>query len=218
VLSLAIDRASPGPLSILCLGAHADDIEIGAGGAILTLLERHPGSRVLWVVLSADAQREAEARGSAGALLKAAGTAEVVVHHFQDGFFPADFARIKQTFEKLKAFAPDVVFTHHKADHHQDHRIVSDLTWNTFRDHLILEYEVLKYDPDLGNPNLFVPLSAQIVETKLAVLSDHFVSQRKRRWFSDDTFLAMMRIRGAQAASRSGLAEGFYAPKFLLHG
>ena len=118
----------------------------------------------------------------------------------------------------MKAFAPDLVFTHHKADHHQDHRVVSDLTWNTFRDQLILEYEVLKYDPDLGNPNLFVPLSAPIVEAKLAVLSDHFVSQRNRRWFSDETFVAMMRIRGAQAASRSGLAEGFYAPKFLLHG
>src|SRR3954463_7529765 len=118
MVPLGIAGSSREPLAILCLGAHADDIEIGAGGAILTLLERHPGSRVLWVVFSADAQREAEARGSADALLARAASAEVVVHHHRDGFFPSEFAGIKQTFETLKSFAPDIVFTHHKADHH----------------------------------------------------------------------------------------------------
>ena len=218
MLSLGFQQTRDEPLSILCLGAHADDIEIGAGGTILTLLDRHPGSRVRWVVLSATAQRESEARESAAAMLRSAGHADVAVHHFEDGFFPSELPRIKRTFEELKAFAPDLVLTHHRADHHQDHRTVSELTWNTFRDHLVLEYEVLKYDPDLGNPNLFVALSPETAETKLHVIYNCFASQRRRRWFNQETFMAMLRVRGAQAASPSGLAEGFYAPKCLLHG
>jgi LmbE family N-acetylglucosaminyl deacetylase len=218
MIQLVLDHPADRPLAILCLGAHSDDIEIGAAGTILTLLEQYPNSRVRWVVFSANERREAEARASADALLASAGTADVVVHHFQDGFFPAEFPRIKQAFEALKPFAPDVVFTHHRTDHHQDHRIVSELTWNTFRGHLILEYEVLKYDPDLGNPNLFVPLSAQHARQKLSALSTYFASQRDRRWFAEETFMSMMRIRGTQAASPSGLAEGFFATKLLLHG
>ncbi len=218
MLPLTIDRAADEPLAILCLGAHADDIEIGVGGTILSLLERHPGSHVTWVVFSGNAEREAEARASAGTLLKQAGKAEVVIHHFEDGFFPAESARIKRGFEELKPIAPHIVFTHHKGDHHQDHRLIAELTWNTFRDHLILEYEVLKYDPDLGNPNLFVPLTPQQAKAKLASLSTFFVSQRQKRWFSEETFMAMMRIRGTQAGCPSGLAEGFYASKFLLYG
>ena len=217
MLSLGI-QARDEPLAILCLGAHADDIEIGAGGTVLSLLERHPGSRVLWVVLSATAQRESEARNSAAAMLRSAGHSDVAVHHFEDGFFPSELPRIKRAFEELKSFAPDLILTHHRADHHQDHRTVSELTWNTFRDHLVLEYEVLKYDPDLGNPNLFVPLSSETAATKLEVIWNCFPSQRRRRWFDQETFMAMMRVRGAQAASPSGLAEGFYAPKCLLHG
>ncbi len=218
MLSLGIRHERDEPLAILCLGAHADDIEIGAGGTVLTLLERHPGSRVLWVVFSADEQREAEARASAAAMLRAAGHAEVAIHRFQDGFFPSELAPIKRTFEQLKPFAPDLILTHHGADRHQDHRVVWELTWNTFRDHLVLEYEVPKYDPDLGNPNLFVPLSKQHAGAKLEMLDRYFTSQRQRRWFSSETFMAMMRVRGMQAASPSGLAEGFYAPKCLLHG
>jgi LmbE family N-acetylglucosaminyl deacetylase len=218
VLPFGFLLESYGPLAILCLGAHADDIEIGAGGTILTLLERHPGSRVLWVVFSAKEHREAEARGSATAMLGKAANAEVAIHQFRDGFFPSDWARIKQTFEGLKPFAPNVILTHYKADHHQDHRIISELTWNTFRDHLVFEYEVLKYDPDLGNPNLFVPLSQEKAETKLEVLWKYFTSQRQKRWFTSENFMAMMRVRGAQAASPSGLAEGFYVSKCVLHG
>jgi LmbE family N-acetylglucosaminyl deacetylase len=206
------------PLAILCLGAHSDDIEIGAGGAILTLLEQFPNSRVRWVVFSANDEREAEARGSAESLLVQSATAEIDVHHFQDGFFPGELPRIKREFEALKPFAPDVVFTHYKGDHHQDHRVVAELTWNTFRSQLILEYEILKYDPDLGNPNVFIPLSPHNVEKKLTALSRHFVSQQQKRWFTEETFMAMMRIRGTQSASPSGLAEGFYASKLLMHG
>lgn len=216
MLPLALGPRTEQKLAILCLGAHADDIEIGAGGAILTLLERHSGSRVLWVVFSATPQRAAEARCSAGAFLERAGSAEVSVHDFQDGFFPSEFRPIKQTFEQMKAFSPDLVLTHHKADHHQDHRVVAELTWNTFRDHLILEYEVPKYDPDLANPNVFIALSQLHAEAKIAALTTHFASQRSRRWFARETFLAMMQIRGVQAAAPSGLAEGFYAPKLRL--
>src|SRR5262249_8730539 len=163
------------------VGAHADDIDIGAGGTILTLLELHPGSRILWVVFSADEQRATEARGSAKAMLRAAASADVVIHHFSDGFFPSELVRMEHTFEELKSFQPNLILTHYKADHHQDHRIVSELTWNTFRDHLVFEYEVLKYDPDLGNPNLFVQLSQDKAATKIDVLCKFFASQRQKR-------------------------------------
>jgi LmbE family N-acetylglucosaminyl deacetylase len=206
------------PLAILCLGAHADDIEIGAGGTILTLLERHPGSRVLWVVFSANEQREAEVRDSAKAMLQRAVDVDVTIHHFSDGFFPGDSAGIKRTFEEFKPFSPNLSLTHYRADYHQDHRVISELTWNTFRDHLVFEYEVLKYDPDLGNPNLFVPLSPEKAETKLEVLCNSFSSQRQKLWFAGENFMAMMRVRGVQAASPSGLAEGFYVSKCVLHG
>ncbi len=216
MLPLALCPRAGEPLAILCLGAHADDIEIGAGGAILALLERHSGSRVLWVVFSATPERAAEARSSAGAFLERAGSAEVAVHGFQDGFFPSEFRPIKRTFEKMKAFSPDLVLTHHKADHHQDHRMVAELTWNTFRDHVVLEYEVPKYDPDLANPNVFIALSQRHADAKIAALMTHFASQGSRRWFAPETFLATLRIRGVQAAAPSGLAEGFYAPKLRL--
>ncbi|MGH7042886.1 MAG: PIG-L deacetylase family protein [Acetobacteraceae bacterium] len=218
MLSLALGLSTRKPLTLLCLGAHADDIEIGAGGTILALLERYPGSRVHWVVFSANAERTEEARASATAFLGGAGTADVTVHQFQDGCFPAEYLRIKAALEALKPAAPDIVFTHCRADYHQDHRTIAEMTWNTFRDHLILEYEVPKYDPDLGNPNLFVPLQPRHAEAKVAALMTHFASQRQRRWFVPDTFLALMRLRGVQGAAPSGLAEGFYAPKILLLG
>ena len=216
MVPLALCPRAGDPLAILCLGAHADDIEIGAGGAVLTLLERYPGSRVLWVVFSATPRRTEEARCSAAVFLEGAGSAEVAVHDFQDGFFPSEFRPMKQVFEGMKAFSPDLVLTHHKADYHQDHGVIAELTWNTFRDHLILEYEVPKYDPDLANPNVFIPLTHQIADAKISALLAHFPSQRSRRWFARETFLAMMRIRGVQAAASSGLAEGFYAPKLHL--
>ena len=206
------------PLSVLCLGAHSDDIEIGAGGTILTLLRRFPGSRVHWVVLSALAERAREARTSANVLLGDAGASDVRLLTFRDGFFPAQFEAIKEAFELLKELRPDLILTHHRADHHQDHRIVAELTWNTFRNHLILEYEVPKYDPDFGNPNLFVPITSEDAQAKVAALMSHFTSQRGRTWFTSDTFFGLMRIRGVQAGAPSGLAEAFYAPKLWLLG
>jgi LmbE family N-acetylglucosaminyl deacetylase len=214
MLPLTLNRAD-GPLTVLCLGAHADDIEIGAGGTILQLLERHPEARVLWVVLSATPIRALEAHAAAGAFLAKASAPEVIVEDFRDGFFPTEFSRLKELFEGIKArFQPSVVFTHHRIDAHQDHRTVAELTWNTFRDHLILEYEIPKYDPDIGNPNLFVPLTAAQAAAKVDALMTHFSTQRARRWFAPGTFEALLRLRGLQAAAPSGLAEAFHAPKF----
>ncbi len=204
-------------LSILCLGAHADDIEIGAGGTLLTLLARHPGSMVRWMVFSATGARSDEAHASARAFLGDAAEARVDVHDVRDGFFPAAYARLKEMFEELKrGERPDLILTHAHGDHHQDHRTLAEITASTFRDHLVLGYEVPKYDPDLGNPNLLVPLDADVAQRKVAALMAHFATQRQRRWFTPETFLGLMRLRGLQAAAPSGLAEGFHAPKLWL--
>jgi LmbE family N-acetylglucosaminyl deacetylase len=214
---LTLSRDIAKPLEILCLGAHSDDIEIGAGGTILTLLDRYPGTRVNWVVFAAKEQRAVEARASAAAFLAAAGRADVAIHEFRDGFFPDEFASLKKTFETLKSMvAPDLILTHTRNDHHQDHRVVAELTWNTFRNHLILGYEVIKFDPDLGNPNVFVPLQPELAQAKVDALMEHFSTQRGRRWFVPGTFMGMMHIRGVHAAAPSGLAEGFYGPKLCL--
>ncbi len=214
MLRLVPERA---PLCILCVGAHSDDIEIGAGGAILTLLARHPGSRVRWVVCSAAGPRAEEARASARDFLAGAAESRIDLHDARDGFFPAAFTALKDMFETLKAEEhPDLILTHAREDHHQDHRTLAELTWNTFRDHVVLGYEIPKYDPDLGNPNLFVTLAPEVAERKVALLMAHFATQRQRRWFVPATFEGLMRLRGLQAASPSGLAEGFHAPKLWL--
>jgi LmbE family N-acetylglucosaminyl deacetylase len=202
-------------LSLLCLGAHSDDLEIGCAGTVLSLLAAHPGSRVHWVVFSAPGARAGEARQAARRLLRSA-TATIELHEFRDGFFPYDGAAIKERFERLKTVRPDVIFTHRGADWHQDHRLVSELTWNTFRDHLILEYEIPKYDGDLDSPNVFMPLSAPIRRRKLSVLMTSFRSQRRKRWFSASTFDGLMRLRGVECAAPQGYAEGFYARKVTL--
>lgn len=217
MLSLRLDKAPDAPLRVLCLGAHSDDIEIGAGGTVLTLLERHPRAHVRWVVFGAQGVRGEEAHGSAAEFLAGAAERDVEVHGFRDGFFPAEFVALKESFERLKAtFAPDVILTHHRDDHHQDHRAIAELSWNTWRDHLILGYEIPKYDPDLGNPNVLVPLSAEIAARKVAALMRHFATQRSKRWFLPETFHALMRLRGMQAAAPSGLAEGLYGSKLWL--
>ncbi len=214
---LALDRSAGSPLSILCLGAHADDIEIGAGGTLLTLLRRHPGSLVRWVVFAATRERAAEAQASAREFLSCTMHSRIDVHDFRDGFFPTEFPRLKEQFETLKTETqPDIIFTHVRADHHQDHRTLAELTANTWRDHLVLGYEIPKYDPDMGNPNLFVPLAAEVATHKVKALMAHFATQRPRRWFVPETFEAMMRLRGLQAGAPSGLAEGFYAAKLWL--
>ena len=204
-------------LQILCIGAHCDDIDIGCGGALLSLLERYPGTHVTWVVMAATPVRERELRASARRFLRRAAKATVVAHRFRDGFFPAQYAAVKDAFEALKQLPrPDLVFSHHRTDLHQDHRVVAELTWNTFRDHLILEYEIPKYEGDLTTPSAYVALTPAQVARKTAILWGCYRTQRSKRWFNDDTFRALMRLRGIESSAASGWAEGFHVSKFLL--
>jgi len=205
----------PEPFKILCLGAHSDDIEIGCGGTILRLLSTR-NVEVVWVVFGASNEREQEARNSAALFLSSAKTKEVIVKNFRDGFFPFEGTKIKEHFEELKATTPDIIFTHQRKDAHQDHRVLAELTWNTFRNHLILEYEIPKYDGDLGQPNFFVPLERNIYEQKLEYLMQAFATQRSKQWFDRDTFLGLMRLRGMECASSSAHAEAFYCRKLVL--
>jgi LmbE family N-acetylglucosaminyl deacetylase len=214
---------TPGPgaerrsLRVLCLGAHADDIEIGCGGTLLELLGQYPGSACRWVVFSASGEREQEARTSAARFLTEAAEHRVDTHQVSDGHFPVSLAQIKQVLEDVKReYVADLIFTHYRDDRHQDHRTISDATWQTYRDHLILEYEIPKYDGDLGQPNCFVPLSPATRKRKLEYLLEGFPSQRSKRWFTEDTFLALLRLRGIECAAPSGYAEGFYARKLVL--
>jgi LmbE family N-acetylglucosaminyl deacetylase len=204
------------PLRLLCLGAHSDDIEIGCGGALLRLLAERPGSHVDWVVFSATPEREREARASAAEFLAGAASSRVVVESFPESFFPREWAGVKQALERVKrdSAPPDVVFTHHRRDEHQDHRTLAELTWNTFRDHLIAEYEVAKYEGDLGHPNLFVPLAAETAARKIELILRHFPSQSGRSWFRAETFQAVMNLRGVECNAFQ--AEAFHCRKATL--
>jgi len=202
---------------ILCLGAHPDDIEIGCGGTVLALTEQFRNVAVDWVVFSSTPEREREARASADAFLAAAKENTVMVKSFRDGFFPYVGGEIKEEFERLKlAYAPDLILTHYRHDLHQDHRLISELTWNTFRNHLILEYEIPKYDGDLGAPNLFLPLDESTCWRKIDYILDAFRSQADKPWFSRDVFTAILRLRGMEANSPTAYAEGFYCRKAVL--
>jgi LmbE family N-acetylglucosaminyl deacetylase len=202
---------------ILCLGSHCDDIEIGCGGTILRLLREHPETEIYWLVFSSTAVRKKEAARAANLFLASAKEKKVVIRNYRDSFFPSQQAQIKGEFEKLKkTFVPDVILTHCRHDLHQDHRVICELTWNTFRSHLILEYEIPKYDGDLGSPNFFVGLDRATCERKAKHILDAFASQRSKQWFTEETFLALPRIRGVEANSRGGYAEGFYCRKFVL--
>ena len=215
MLELALP--SPGrPLRVLAVGAHADDIEIGCGGTILRLADASPDLRVDWVVCSAAGARRDEAAAGADAFLGGVADRGVELGSFRDGFLPYSGADVKEFFEGLKDRDPDVVLTHHRVDLHQDHRLVSELTWNTFRDHLILEYEVPKYDGDLGAPGAFVHLSEEVARRKVDALVATYASQREKRWFTGDTFLGLMRLRGMESNSPSGYAEAFYSRKAVI--
>jgi LmbE family N-acetylglucosaminyl deacetylase len=217
MLRAALAGDATAPLRLLCLGAHADDIEIGCGGTILRLLAERPRVSVRWVVFSGNDVRRQEARESAGAFLAGAAEAHVVVREFRESYFPAEAAGIKDFFETLKKEeAPDVVFTHRREDVHQDHRTVAELTWNTFRDHLVLEYEIPKYEGDLGHPNVFVPLTEAGARRKIELLQRHFPSQHGRSWFRPETFEAVLRLRAIECNAREGFAEGLYGRKILL--
>jgi LmbE family N-acetylglucosaminyl deacetylase len=202
---------------ILCLGAHSDDIEIGIGGTLLSLAGKNSDLEVWWVVFSAPGPRAEEARRSASEFLAHVANREIRVGSFRESYFPSEWPSIKDWFEEIKAtFDPQIVFTHYRDDRHQDHRVLSDLAWNTFRNHLILEYEILKYDGDLGQPNLYVPLSTEIASRKIDFLMKHFATQSTKHWFTRDTFEAVHRIRGIECASPSGRAEAFYCRKLIF--
>jgi LmbE family N-acetylglucosaminyl deacetylase len=201
---------------LLVVGAHSDDIEIGCGGTLLRLVDEYPELEVYWLVLSGHGVRLEEARSSAVAMLKGV-THHVAVQSFTDGLLPYEGAAVKQRFEALKAeFQPDLILTHYGRDAHQDHRLVSELTWNTFRDHLILEFEIPKYDGDLGTPNLFVRLEERYAQAKVAHLAEHFKSQAGRRWFTPEVFLGLMRLRGMECNAESNYAEAFYCRKAVV--
>jgi LmbE family N-acetylglucosaminyl deacetylase len=203
------------PLNILCLGAHCDDIEIGAGGTLLKVFDNYQINSVKWVVFASNEIRKQEATTSAELFLKKANHPNVDIQSYRDGFLPFMASEIKDYFETIKKdFLPDIIFTHYRDDRHQDHRLVSDLTWNTWRNHLIFEYEIPKYDGDLGIPNFFVPLTEQYVGEKNRIIIDSFVSQQQKHWFDDATFRALPRLRGMESATL--YAEAFYTRKIIL--
>jgi LmbE family N-acetylglucosaminyl deacetylase len=216
MLPISFSKSSPSALKVLCLGSHSDDIEIGCGGTMLDIAASAPHLEVMWVVFSSGKDREREARSSAKLFLKQIRKSEIVVHHFRDGFFPYIGAEIKEEFEILKKhFSPDLIFTHYRNDRHQDHRTISDLTWNTWRSHLILEYEIPKYDGDLGVPNFFVPLQKKTCEKKVKYICDTFQTQSNKAWLTEDTFWGLLRIRGVECSAASKFAEAFYSRKLI---
>jgi LmbE family N-acetylglucosaminyl deacetylase len=217
MLNLAFAKPRDSVLKVLCVGAHADDIEIGCGGTILRLIEEYPAAEIYWVVLGAAGMRKEEATRSAERFLQGAGRKAIITQAFRDGYFPYIGAEIKDFFETLKSqFAPDLVLTHYRDDRHQDHRVVSDLTWNTFRAALILEYEIPKWDGDLGNPNAYQPLAEHHVQKKIDILLAEFASQRNRAWFEAETFRSLARLRGLEVVAPDRYAEAFYARKLAL--
>ncbi|WOJ91244.1 PIG-L deacetylase family protein [Methylocapsa polymorpha] len=213
-----LDLARPGErLSVLCLGAHSDDIEIGAGGAILHWIESGVRLEAHWCVLSAIGERSAEATASATAFLTGAAGAKVELAAFRDSFFPYQGGELKEWFAGLKSRVnPDIILTHRRDDAHQDHREVCQLTWNAFRDHLILEYEVPKWDGDLGQPNGYIPLEAKVMERKIELLIAHFGTQRSKDWFDAETFRGLARLRGIECRASEGYAEAFTLRKLRL--
>lgn len=204
------------PPSILLIGAHCDDIEIGCGGAVLQLVKNYPQARFAWVTLASDPERARETRQAAQRLLAGSVDPVVQVESFRGSYFPHCGPELKDFFETLKAFAPDLILTHCRHDLHQDHRITNELTWNTFRNHAILEYEIPKFDGDLGVPNVFFPLTREQMKLKCDVLLDCFPSQRSRQWFTRDTFEALARLRGIECNAPEGYAEAFYGRKLSL--
>jgi LmbE family N-acetylglucosaminyl deacetylase len=215
-------RLVPDPLagelsSVLCLGAHSDDIEIGCGGTLMQLAQQFPRAVFRLVVFSGDEVREGETRAAAARIFGNGAPYQVDVLRFEDGFFPSQLRDIKLHFEQLCGEVnPDLIFTHRLEDRHQDHRTLAELTWNTFRDHLVLEYEIPKFEGDLGQPNFFAPLSEAVAEAKLALLEECFPSQKLRPWFRRDLFRGLLSIRGLECRAPSGLAEGFHARKVMM--
>jgi len=216
MLPLRLDVGRRRALEILCLGAHCDDIEIGCGATLMRLAKERP-VRVTWIIMSATPPRGAEARRSAALFLRHARAKQIQLERFRDGFLPAHWHDVKECFEGLKRLPrPDVIFTHERDDRHQDHRVVCELTWNTFRDHLILEYEIPKFDGGMGQPNVYVPATATLTERKSRQLLAAYTSQGAKPWFSAETFRGLMRLRGIESNAGEGYAEAFHARKVVL--
>ncbi len=204
-------------LKVLCLGAHSDDIEIGCGGTMLRLLSECDDVEVDWVVLGSNGRRDEEALISANKFLGNATRKHVVVKNFKESFFPFVGGEIKAYLEEQKTkVSPDIIFTHYRRDLHQDHRVVAELTWNTYRDHLILEYEIIKYDGDLGTPNVLVHLNKEICRRKIKILMSCFKTQTNKDWFTTDAFLSLLRVRGIESKAPDKYAEGFYCGKLVV--
>lgn len=216
MMALHLNSTTGENLKILCLGAHSDDIEIGCGGTILRLAKQYPRSEFHWVVFNAIGKRKREANRAAQ-LFAGSRLRRTFLKTFHDGFMPYSGSEVKSVFEnELKKLSPNLIFTHNGTDAHQDHRLISQLTWNTFRDHFILEYEIPKYDGDMGRPSVFVPLERKMCEKKVQYLMEAFQSQQSKHWFEPDTFLSLMRLRGMECAAVSGYAEAFYCRKLVL--
>lgn len=205
------------PLTVLCLGAHSDDIEIGCGGTLLRLANEYPQLSVTWIVFTARDQRRQEAIDSANDYLLDVKEKQVSLQQFQDGYLPYQGTQVKDYFESLKKqISPDVIFTHQRHDLHQDHRLLCELTWNTWRNNLILEYEIPKYDGDMGAPNFFVHLDEDTAQRKTQLLMKHFQTQTNKDWFTGDTFMGLMRLRGMESKSKTRFAEAFYCRKIVI--
>lgn len=217
MLNLHIAKDKSMPLKVLCLGAHSDDIEIGCGGSVLRLIDEYPSLEVTWIVFSSTMDREKEAVLSAESLLQNVKYKDVIIKSFRDSFFPFIGGTVKEYFEEIKKqISPDVIFTHCRQDLHQDHKLISELTWNTFRDHFILEYEIIKYDGDLGNPNVFITLDRATCRRKVDTIFKCFKTQGSRSWFSEDVFYSLLRIRGIECNAPEGYAEAFYCRKTAI--
>ncbi|KJH73382.1 PIG-L deacetylase family protein [Aliterella atlantica] len=217
MLKIELGKNNNSAYNILCLGSHCDDIEIGCGGTILKLIETYPNIAIYWVVFSSNSQREKEANISANQFLANIENKNIIIKDFRDGFLPFLGIEVKEAFEQLKKdINPDLILTHYRHDAHQDHRLISDLTWNTFRNHLILEYEIPKYDGDLGNPNFYVHLDRSICQRKVDYLIDSFTTQKNKHWFTEETFFSLLRIRGIEANAPDKYAEAFYCRKMVF--
>ena len=216
-MDILLSPAAQSPRCVLLLGAHCDDLEIGCGGTIRRLARAHPDARFVWVTLSSDEERARETRAAATRLLDGAAKVDLKIESFRGSYFPYEGAAIKDYFEDLRReHSPDLILTHYRDDLHQDHRLTCELTWNTFRDCLILEYEIPKYDGDLGSPNAFVPLTRDELRWKIDLLLACFASQKQRTWFTKETFEAIARLRGIECNAPEGFAEAFYLRKARL--
>ncbi|MBN3909460.1 MAG: PIG-L family deacetylase [Nostoc sp. NMS1] len=217
MIQLSFNKPEKSEYKILCLGSHCDDIEIGCGGTILKLIENYQQVIIYWVVFSSNELRAKEATASASTFLTEIPLKKIIIKNFRDGFLPFQGIEVKECFEQLKQeFSPDIIFTHYREDRHQDHRLISELTWNTFRNHLILEYEIPKYDGDFGIPNFFVHLNEAICRRKIKYILDAFPTQKNKQWFTEETFRSILRIRGMESNSPSNYAEAFYCRKIFF--